>query len=145
MNDSKATPLEALPRQDDEPNVQMEMQQEQQQEEMAQPPQPQQMQVQYQPPPMYMPPPPQQQYQQQRKVITKSKNNSYIDKLKNIIFSDWKKLLVLTLVFFVVQSETLTCCLRTLVRMAKVSDNMVFISSKLLGSVLGALIYLLLQ
>ena len=143
MNDSKATPLEALPRQDDEPNVQMEMQQEQQ-EEMAQPPQPQQMQVQYQPPPMYIPPPPQQ-YQQSRKVITKLKNNSYFDKLKNIIFSDWKKLLVLTLVFFVVQSETLTCFLRTLVRMAKVSDNMVFISSKLLGSVLGALIYLLLQ
>lgn len=144
MNDSKATPLEALPRQDDEPNVQMEMQQEQQQEEMAQPPHPQQMQVQYQPPPMYMPPP-QQQYQQQRKVITNSKNNSYVDKLKNILFSDWKKLLVLTLIFFVVQSETLTCCLRTLVRMAKVSDNMVFISSKLLGSLLGALIYLLLQ
>ena len=143
MNDSKATPLEALPRQEDEPNVQMEMQQEQQQEEMTQPPQPQQMQVQYQPPPMYMPPP--QQYQQSRKVITKSKNNSYVDKFKNIIFSDWKKLLVLTLVFFVVQSETLTCFLRTLVRMAKVSDNMVFISSKLLGSVLGALIYLLLQ
>ena len=144
MNDSKATPLEALPRQDDEPNVQMEMQQEQQQEEMTQPPQPQQMQVQYQPPPMYIPPP-QQQYQQPRKVITKSKNNSYFDKLKNILLSDWKKLLVLTLVFFVVQSETLTCFLRTLVRMAKVSDNMVFISSKLLGSVLGALIYLLLQ
>ena len=144
MNDSKATPLDALPRQEDETNVQMEMHQEEQEEENVQPPHPQQMQVQYQSPPMYMHSP--QQYQQSIKTNNKSKNNnSYFDKFKNIVLNDWKKLLILALILFVIQSENLTSLLRSIVRMAKVSDNMVFISSKLLGSILGALIYLLLQ
>lgn len=141
MSDSKATPLEALPREELEPNVQIQMEQEPH-EENIQPPQPPQVQYQ-QPPPMYMPPP--QHYQPQRRVVVKEKSLSYVDKIKNILFSDWKKLLVLTLVLFVVQSETLTSFLRTLVRMAKVSDSMVFVSSKLLGSLLGALMYLVLQ
>lgn len=148
--DSKATPLESLPQQNTQvDNVQMMVEQEQQQpQQQLQPPEAQPM---YQPEPERQMPyqayPQPERYPQHRpsqKQVYQPSKVSYVNKLKNIILNDWKKFIMLTLIIFFAQTETVNGLLRMIVRMAKVPDNMVFISSKAIASLISSLIYFLL-
>ncbi|MCJ7637647.1 MAG: hypothetical protein MUO21_09185, partial [Nitrososphaeraceae archaeon] len=127
QRDNKATPLESLPCNNENPNVQMNETKEYPREHYQQPEQA----------PVYI--------QQPIYHYALPPSVSYYDKLKKLIFEDYQKFIMLVALIFISQLDTINSFVRMGVRMLKVPDNMVFTYTKLLSSVIVSLVYLLLQ